>query len=138
MRSVEHQNEELWKDIKREREMEVVAAEMDIAFTTDFWTSSIDEIFMTMSIHWTTWDWHLKTRILGVLNLLEDNTAANISEKLMDLRLEFGVYLRTSDGRTTQFLDVVRLDKLLYFTLERQLDKPVLAKDYGSDVSLEA
>ena len=53
-KSVEVQSEELRKHIKRE--MEGVAAEMDIAFMTDFWTSPIGESFMTMSMHWITQD----------------------------------------------------------------------------------
>ena len=53
-RSVEVQSEELRKDIKRE--MEGVAAKMDIPFTTNFWTSLTGESFMTMSMHWITWD----------------------------------------------------------------------------------
>ena len=89
---------------------------------------------MTMSVHWITRDWSLRTSILGTINFLEDHTIANISDKLMDLRLEFGVYPRNSDGRTPQCLDVVRIDKLMYFQLEPQLDKLVLANDCGNDV----
>ena len=100
------------------REMEEVAKETDIAFTTDFWTSPMGESFMTMSMHWITQDWRLKTRILGTISFPKDHTAANISEKLMDLRLEFGLYPKSFDGRTTQCLDVVRLAKLMYFRLE--------------------
>ena len=44
--------------------------------------------------------------------------AANISEKLMDLRLEFGLYPKSSDGKTAQCPDAVRLAKLMYFRLE--------------------
>ena len=62
---------------------------MDIAFTTDFWTSPTSESFMTMSMHWITQEWSLKTRILGMISFPEDHTATNISDKLMDLRLEF-------------------------------------------------
>ena len=49
--------------------MEEVAAEMDIAFTTEFWTSPTHESFMMMSMHWITWDWSLKTRILGTMDV---------------------------------------------------------------------
>ena len=83
-RSMECQSQELWEEIKRE--MEEVAKEMDIAFTIDFWTRPTGESFMTMSMHWIAWDWRLKTRILGTISFPEDHTAANISEKLMDLR----------------------------------------------------
>ena len=95
-RSVEVQSEQLRKDIRRE--MKGVATETDIAFTTDFWTSPIGESFMTMSMHCITWGWRLKTHILGMINFPQDHTAANISNKLMDLRLEFGVSPRSSDG----------------------------------------
>ena len=47
--------------------MEGVAAEMEVAFTTDFWTSPVAESFMTMSMHWITQDWRLKMRIMGTI-----------------------------------------------------------------------
>ena len=51
-RSVECQSRELREEIKRE--MEEVAKETDIAFTTAFWTSPTGESFMTISMHWRT------------------------------------------------------------------------------------
>ena len=137
-RLVERQSEELWEGNQEKEIREEVAKETDIAFTTDFWTSPIGESSMAMSMHWIPWDWRLKTRILGTISFPEDHTAANISKKLMDLRLEFGLYPRSSDGRTPQCPDVVKLDKLLYFRLEPQLDKPVLTSDCGSDVLVGA
>ena len=68
-RLVERQSEELWKEIKRE--MEVVAVETDITFTTSFWTVLIDESPMTMSMHSMTCDLRLKTHILGTLGFLK-------------------------------------------------------------------
>ena len=47
-----------------------------------------------------------------MISFPEDHTTVNISEKLMDLRLEFGLYPKSSDGRTPQCPDAVRLDKL--------------------------
>ena len=69
----------------------------------------------------------------GTISCPEDHTAANISEKLMDLRLEFGLYPKSFDGRTAQCPDAVRLDKLMYFRLETPLDKLVLTSDCGSE-----
>ena len=57
-------------------------------------------------------------RILGTISFPKDHTIMNISDKLMDLRLEFGVYPRNSEGRTPQCLDAVKFDKIMYFTLE--------------------
>ena len=84
--------------------MEEVAAEMDVAFMNDFWTSPKAKSFMTMSMHWITQDWHLKTCIMGTINLLQRHTAANSSDKLMDLRLDFGVYPRSHNGRSPENL----------------------------------
>ena len=136
MRLVERQSEELGKEIKKE--MEVVAAEMDIGFTTDFWMSPTGESSKTMIMHWIIRDWRLKTHILGTINIPKDHTDLNISNKLMDLRLEFGVYPKNSDGKTPLWPDVVRLDKLLYFQLETRLNKSMLTSDCGSNVSAGA
>ena len=135
-RSVEGQNEQLRKDIRRE--MEGVDSETDIAFTIDFWTSPTSESFMTTSMHWITWDWCLKTGILGTINFPQVHTTANISNKLMDLRLEFGVYPRSSNGRPLQSLHAVRAEKIVYFQLEPIMGKPMLTNDCGSDVSMGA
>ena len=89
---------------------------------------------MTMSMHWIIKDWSLKTRILGTISFLEDHIAINISDKLIDLRLEFGAYPKNTDVKIPQRPDALRLDKLLYFILEPWLDKPVLPSDCGSDV----
>ena len=80
----------------------------------------------------------MKTRILGTLNFPQVHTATNISNKLMDLCLEFGVYPRSFDGRPLQSLHAMRADKLLYFQLEPVMDKPVLTSDCWSDVSARA
>ena len=82
--------------------MEGVAAEMDVAFTTDFWTSPTAEKVMMMSMHWIAQDWHLETHIMGMIYFSQQHTAANISDKLMDLRLDFGAYPKSRDGRPRQ------------------------------------
>ena len=91
---------------------------------------------MTMSMHWITQDWSLKTHILGMINFLEDHTTVNFSETLMDLHLEFGVYHRNCDDETPHYPDAVRIDKLVYFRFEPRLDRPMLINDCGSDVSV--
>ena len=64
----------------------------------------------------------------------KDHTATNISEKFMDLRLEFVPYPKGFDGKAAQCPYAVRLDKLLYFRLEPRLDKLVLTSKCGIDV----
>ena len=75
---------------------------------------------------------------MGAISFPKDHTTTNISEKLMDLRLEFRLYPKSFDGRTTHCPNVLRLDKQLYFKLEPRLDKPLLTSDCGSDVLVGA
>ena len=56
----------------------------------------------------------------------------------MELRLDFGVYPRSRDGRPPQSVQAMRSKMDLYFREEPELDKPVLTSDCGSDVSAEA
>ena len=92
------------------------------------------ESFMKMIMHCITRDWRLKTRIMGMIGSPKDHTISNISERLMDLRLEFGLYPKSFVGKTAQCPDAVRLDKLLYFRLEPKLEKHMLTCNCGSDV----
>ena len=48
---------------------------------------------------------------MGMISFPKDHTTANISEKLMDLYLEFGLYSKSFDGRTAQCPNAMRLDK---------------------------
>ena len=135
-RSVETQSEQLRKDIRTE--MEGVAAETDVAFTTDFWTSPTAESLMMMSMHWITQDWRLKMRIMRTIYFPQQHTTASISKKLMELCLDFGVYPRSRDGRPLQSVEAMRRSMEFYFREEPELDKPVLTSDCGSDVSAGA
>ena len=76
--------------------------------------------------------------ILGMISFPKDHTAANILEKPMDLRLEFGLYPNSFDGKNAQCPDGVRLGKLMHFRLELGLDQPMLTRDCGSDVLVGA
>ena len=118
--------------------MEGVAAKTDVAFMTDFWTSPIAKSFMTMSMHWITQDWRLKTHIMGTIYFPQQHTGANISKKLMELRLDFGVYPKSHDGRLPQSVQAMRRKMDFYFREEPELDKLVLTSDCGSDVSAGA
>ena len=75
---------------------------------------------------------------MGTIHFPQQHTATNISDKLIDLRLDFGVYPRSHDGRPPQCLQAMRRMKVFYFKEERELDKPMLTNDCGSDVSARA
>ena len=72
---------------------------------------------------------------MGTIYFPQQHTAVNISDKLMDLRLDFGVYPRSHDGKPPQGLQAMRGMKVFYFKEEHKLDKPVLTSDCGSNVS---
>ena len=55
----------------------------------------------------------------------------------MDLRLEFGVYPRSSDERPLQSLHAVRAKKVVYFQLEPVTDKPMLPAIMGATCQRE-
>ena len=68
-------------------------------------------------------------RIMGTIYFPQQHTAANISKKLMELRLDFGVYPRARDGRPPQSVQAIRRKMEFYFREEPELDKPVLTSD---------
>ena len=115
-----------------------IAARTDIAFTTEFWTSPTLESFMTMNMHWIMQDWRLKTRIMGTMHFPKKHTTANISDRLLNARIDFGVWPKDAKGRISESEEALRCNKLVYFGMELPLDRPLLASDCGSDVSVGA
>ena len=86
-RSVEEQSHALQANIKHK--MLEIETKTDIAFTTDFWMSPTSESFMMMSMHRITWDWHLKTCMLGIMHFPKRHTVANISDHLLNAHIDF-------------------------------------------------
>ena len=72
---------------------------------------------------------------MGTIYFLQQHTPANISKKLMELRLDFGVYPWSRDGRPPQSVQAMRRKMDFYFREEPEVDKLVLTNDCGSDVS---
>ena len=134
-RSVEEQSRALRADIKCE--MLEIAARTDIVFMTDFWTSPTSESFIMMSMHWITWDSSLKTRILGTMHFSEEHTAANISDRLLNSCIDFGVWPKDVEGRIPESEEALRCKKLAHFGVEPPLGRLVLTSDCGSYVFAE-
>ena len=93
---------------------------------------------MTMSMHWIMRDWRLKMRILGTMHFSEKHTPANICDRLLNARIDFGEWPKDGKGRITKSEEALRCEKLAYFGMEPLLDKRVLTSDCGSDVAMEA
>ena len=89
---------------------------------------------MTMSMHSITRDWCLTTRILGTMHFPEKHTAANISDRLLNARIDIGVLPKDAKSRIPKSEEALRCNKLAYFEMEPPLDRPVLTSDCGSDV----
>ena len=55
---------------------------------------------------------------MGTIYFPQQHIAANISDKLMELHLDFGVYPRSHDGRPPQSVQAMRRKMDFYFREE--------------------
>ena len=74
-------------------------------------------------------------RILGTMHFPKKHIAANISDRLLNAHIEFGVWPKDAEGRIPKSEEALKCDKLAYFGMEPLLDRPVLTSDCGSNVS---
>ena len=64
----------------------------------------------------------------------EEHTTANISDRLLNACIHFGVWPKNAEGRIPKSEEALGCDKLASFGMEPPLDRPVLTSDCGSDV----
>ena len=93
---------------------------------------------MSLSMHWIMQDWRLKTRILGTIHFPPKHTTTNISDSLLNARIDFDVCPKSAESRIPQSEESPRSDKLAHFVIQPFLDRSGLTSDCGSDVSAEA
>ena len=115
-----------------------ILVKMDIAFAIDFLMILATKSFITVSMHWITWDWRLKTCILGKMHVPKKHAAANISDRLLNAHIDFDLWPKDARGRIPESEEALRCEKLAYFGLELPLDRLVLTSDCGRDVSAGA
>ena len=60
------------------------------AITTDFWSSCNAESYITVTCHFLTPEWELKSCVLATCQVKMDHTAENISAELIKLANEWG------------------------------------------------
>ena len=53
--------------------------------TTDMWTSAANDSYMTVTIHFITSDWELKSFCLETMPLFKDHTGQNIADAMVDI-----------------------------------------------------
>ena len=64
---------------------------MYIALTTDIWTSVATQSYITVTAHFISSNWELKTCLLQTTNFPKNHTADNICEKLQEILSNFHV-----------------------------------------------
>ena len=64
---------------------------MHIALTTDIWTSVATRSYITVTAHFVSSSWELKTCLLQTTNFPENHTADHICEKLQEILSNFNV-----------------------------------------------
>ena len=77
-------------------------------------------------------------RIFGTMHFPPKHTTANISDILLNARIDFDVLPKNVEDRFTQSEEALRGDKLGHFATEPPLDRSVLTSDCESDVSARA
>ena len=102
-----------------EKTRETVAVEVQSAYyfssTTDMWSSSTMEPYLSYTVHFITNDWTLQSRCLQTLFVPKDHNADNLSEVLTETlaqwKLEVGrqVCITTDNGSNTLCATTVRL-----------------------------
>ena len=60
-------------------------------------------------------DWRLETRILRTMHFPKKDTTANISDRFLNTRSDFGVWPKDAKGRIPKSEEALRYDKLAYF-----------------------
>ncbi|CAM4555269.1 unnamed protein product [Leuciscus chuanchicus] len=62
-----------------------------VSLTTDLWTSSTMEPYITVTAHYITDTWKLTARVLCTSMMPERHTAANIADRLSEIIKEWGI-----------------------------------------------
>ena len=73
-------------------------------------------------------------RILGTMHFPKTHTITNISDRLLNARIDVGVLPKDLEGRITKSEEALRSNKLACFGMEPPLDRLVLTSDCGNDV----
>ena len=62
-----------------------------IALTTDIWTSSATEAYITVSVHYILTEWKMISCVLETPDMSERHTGQNIADKLMQIADNWGI-----------------------------------------------
>ncbi len=63
----------------------------DVAFTTDLWSSLGKQGFITLTYHFISDDWIMKSGVLATRHMPEKHSGLNIATRIDEIREEFGI-----------------------------------------------
>ena len=116
-----------------------VMKETNVALTSDIWTSLNQDAYITVTAHYITKDWMMRSHTLGthIFNVKHD--VDNIKAKLCRLREDFGMWARIPD----EHKDVVTVEALEnnpedVYKYECEYDRPAITTDNGANISKAA
>ena len=110
----------------------------DYAFTTDIWSSVVGDHFITLSVHYITPNWDLRTYILGTENFNVENNFMNIANKLWDFRRRFALgpfeVLGCEAPEGTTGDDLTNWNRRCW-EMEDPLERPAITTDCGANIA---
>lgn len=69
----------------------ILSAVEFVSITADTWTSVATESYLTVTVHYVSEDWLMKSHVLGTLLLEERHTGENLSVWIVDMLSNFGI-----------------------------------------------
>ena len=111
----------------------------NIALTTDIWTASNQDSYLTITAHYITEDWQMRSHTLGTQSFNKKHNAKNIMKKLCRERRRFGMMPRLPEEYKHKMDPFVfsSAPELIY-QHEAQYDHPALTTDNASNISKAA
>ena len=126
MRSVLEQAEQCVSKISDE--MHAAAEDVDVSWTTDCWSSSASDRYITTTLHYIDRNWTPVTRVLGTTVFNEAHTARNVSELMKSMRLKYGLRPKIPPGHEDDCGEDM-------WQAEHKYDRPCVTTDLGADIS---
>ena len=71
--------------------IEMLKEPSHIALTTDIWTSVATQVYITVTAHFVSSNWKLRTYLLQTITSPESHTSENIGDKIKEILSNFEV-----------------------------------------------
>ena len=98
---VEHQFPHLYNEVKENIVIPKLAQASHFAVTTDLWTSNSNSPFMSFTVHFIDFNWHLQSLCLDTVAIFQDHTGKNIAEAFQDVLGNWGRSISSVVATTT-------------------------------------